>query len=106
MKNQKEYNNIFNQGVEASIKQLEIYRQQPKVVVNEDKTETVEPLPSTSHTFNLMITEFQNKIKELLKWKLPRNYLNGRSVLFWPLCSFECYHQKAVDILLFQKAIG
>jgi hypothetical protein len=65
--NKKEYNNIFNQGVEAALERVERFRLEPKKVVAEDKTEKVEPLTGNQVAFNLLVDQFKAKIREALK---------------------------------------
>ena len=59
----KSYNNAYNQGVEASFKQVEMFRITVKPV------ETGDPIPLTTNqiNFNLLVDQFQAKIKEALK---------------------------------------
>lgn len=63
MKEKREYNNIFNQGIKAAANSLEHYKQ----IEREDSGGQKTPLNSTQITFNLMLVEFQTHIESLSK---------------------------------------
>jgi hypothetical protein len=54
----KERNRVFNEGIEESVKSLEIYRYKPA---------EGQQLSDTSATFNRLLDEFQRRIREQSK---------------------------------------